>query len=174
MEIKTSRLLLFPLSWKELDFLTNDLSTFEKTVSYLYDGESISGIYEAVLKDRIYDLKDHRNDLFYHTFWMIVLRKTSTIIGSLSYKGSPNDLGQVEIAYGLGEAYKNKGYMTEALDAFIEFTKRNLHVKEIQAKTLKTNIQSQNVLGKLEFKKVRTTRNLYYFSRILENEKDSE
>ena len=46
----------------------------------------------------------------WHTLWVMELRGSENeVVGSLSFKGITED-GRVEIGYGIGEGYENKGY----------------------------------------------------------------
>lgn len=50
-----------------------------------------------------------------------VERAANAPIGGCGYKGPPDDEGMVEIAYGINEAYRGRGYATGAAAALVEY-----------------------------------------------------
>lgn len=55
------------------------------------------------------------------------------------------------MGYCLSKEYWNKGYMTEAIQAVLEFAKDELHIASIYARVAVENMQSVRVLEKLHF-----------------------
>ncbi len=58
----------------------------------------------------------------------------------------------VELGYWIGEPFWNKGIATQAVKQIIDFGFRNLNINRIYASTLESNIGSQKVLLKNNFK----------------------
>ena len=63
--------------------------------------------------------------------------------------------------------YEGRGYMTEALTAFLAFGK-TLGIRRVQADTLKENIKSQNVLKRCGFRFLREDGNLWWEIELAE------
>lgn len=82
------------------------------------------------------------------------------MIGSVDFKYVPRD-GATEVGYGLNPRFEGRGYMTEALTAFLELGRR-LGVKTVLADTLKDNLRSQRVLRKCGFRFLREDGNLWW------------
>ncbi len=89
-------------------------------------------------------------DPWLHGF-AIVDRESSIVIGSLGFKGPPDEAGMVEIAYGVAPAYRCRGYATEATAAGVEFALGSEQVKFVRAHTLPENNASCRVLTKCGF-----------------------
>ncbi|MGD9910544.1 MAG: GNAT family N-acetyltransferase [Candidatus Izemoplasmatales bacterium] len=162
--IKTPRLDIFPLTWKELEYITTNISLFEKNTSYFYDGETLSNELISIFSSSIEKVRSYPKLADYHTFWMIILRKTNTVIGSICFKGELSEDLSLEIGYGLGLHYRNHGYMSEAISSFTQYGFDFLGAKTINAQTLKDNIASIRVLQKNDFKLVKQTKKYNYFS----------
>ena len=62
------------------------------------------------------------------------------------------DVNSIDLAYWLGEEYTRKGYMTEALTAFIDYLFWVKRYDSISAQVLAPNIASQALLRKLGFR----------------------
>ena len=61
------------------------------------------------------------------------------------------DVNSIDLAYWLGEEYTRKGYMTEALTAFIDYLFWVKFYDSISAQVLAPNVASQALLRKLGF-----------------------
>lgn len=149
MTIETERLILFPLTSQSLrDMIRNKKQTAEE-LGWVYSSAELSSqmcfIYQ--LKARNID-EDESYQLFY-TYWAIVLKSSNELIGEIGFKGAPDEVGEVEVGYGLSdEKWHNNGYMTEALKALAEWAFSQDEVLAVIADTEKTNIASQKVLQK--------------------------
>ena len=109
MIVQTERLLLVPLSIRQLDLWVNDLKTLEHDLRCTYDADPLEGEFGETVKNQLkIAMEDERNYLF-HSFWFVMRKKDRVVVGSADFKGAPNENGEVEIAYGLGEKYRNHG-----------------------------------------------------------------
>lgn len=77
--------------------------------------------------------------------WKIRL-KTGATVGGIGFKGLPDAEGIVEIGYGIDEAYRQRGYATEAVGGMVKWAKKQDGVKYITAQTEPNNKISQKVL----------------------------
>jgi ribosomal-protein-alanine N-acetyltransferase len=81
--------------------------------------------------------------------WLIEVRASSTVIGSVGFKGKPNTWGQVEIGYGISAAHRRQGYTTEAARALLAWAFSHPDVHSVTAECLKDNVASIGVLNRL-------------------------
>lgn len=147
--IETERLVLFPYTKENLDLFNKNLKMFEKEFQVIYDGETLDDDLKNFLIRLVSDIEKDINNYLYFTEFLIVLKKSSIIIGSIDFKYVPVDY-TTEVGYGMSEKYEGLGYMTEALMAFLEFG-RSLGIKKVLAETKIENIKSQNVLKRCGF-----------------------
>jgi RimJ/RimL family protein N-acetyltransferase len=81
----------------------------------------------------------------------IVHCESESVIGSVGFKGPPDENAAVEIAYGLVPAFQGRGYATEAAQAAIAFAVESGRVRRLRAHTLPTPNASTRVLTKCGF-----------------------
>ncbi len=81
----------------------------------------------------------------------IMERKSGIWVGSCGFKGPPDELGTVEIAYGIDEQYRGLGYATESAQSLVEFASNLEKVNAILAHTKPENPASEHVLRKTGF-----------------------
>jgi len=93
---------------------------------------------------------EYPKEQLWYTDWQIYLREDGAPIGSLGFKGSPEN-GEVEIGYGIDESFRNKGYTTEAVKAAMNWACSKDGVYFITAEAEQDNAASQRVLEKREF-----------------------
>lgn len=78
-----------------------------------------------------------------------VLLKDNTNIGYV--QAIPFDDGSWEIGYHIGKPYTNKGYATEAVNAFLPVIMKQLNISEIKGICLAENTASVKVMEKTGF-----------------------
>jgi [ribosomal protein S5]-alanine N-acetyltransferase len=84
--------------------------------------------------------------------WGIIRKSDNKLIGTCGYNGWDTERGsRVEIAYDLGKPYWRKGYMTEIVNAIIQFTFEDAGFYRIEAFTNLDAIPSMNLLMKMGF-----------------------
>lgn len=81
--------------------------------------------------------------------WLILLNENRTIIGSIGYKGKPDEDGEIEIGYGISPRYRRQGYTFEAAQALVEWGFAHPTVRQINAECLPNNAGSARILEKL-------------------------
>lgn len=158
--IETERLVLFPYTRENLALFNDDLPGFEAAFGVRYDGEELDDMLRDFLKKLEGEIADDPDNYLFFTEFLLTRREDDTVIGSIDFKYAPKD-GVTEIGYGLNPAYEGRGYMTEALTAFLDFG-RKLGVKTVRADTLKDNVRSQNVLKRCGFRFWKEEENLWW------------
>ncbi len=141
--IKTQRLIIRPLTCKELEAYAKSLKEAESPDS--------AAMAEAICNDLLPCLSDHRNHPLFYTMWIMTLQNTQTQAGALCFHGAPDINGEVEIGYGTEQEFKNKGLMTEAIAAMIEWMRTCPAIKTVVANTTSDNAASVRVLEKNGF-----------------------
>lgn len=80
--------------------------------------------------------------------WGIVMTETNELIGTINVVGNETDTKTKIIGYVLGESYWGKGYMTEALDAVLNYLFEYTDVNRIVASHDIDNPASGKVMQK--------------------------
>ena len=83
--------------------------------------------------------------------WGIELKKSGSLIGSISANKAENDDECYEIGYALGKEYWRKGYATEALKAVTEFLIKEVGIRKFLCRYAKENQASGSVIRKVGF-----------------------
>lgn len=133
--LKTRRLELTALSDAEL----------ERRIAGEPDAHMRGALAEMLALCRLYPEKRQ-----FCTEWQMA-RRDGVPVGSLCFKGPPEG-GEVEIGYGVGEAYRGQGYATEAVKAAVNwafYSSTELYC--VMAEAEAGNAASRAVLQKLGF-----------------------
>jgi len=94
--------------------------------------------------------------------WGIEEKASGKIIGTIGYMWYQRENNSVEVGYSLARSHWNKGYMTEALRAVIDYSFRNLHLHRVEAQHETDNAASGKVMEKCGMKKEGTLRGRLY------------
>ena len=162
--IETERLLLFPYTRENLALFNEDLAKFEDYFGVRYDGEKLDEPLRAFLKELEREIVADPEHYLFFTEFLIVVKESDTVIGSIDYKYVPRD-GVTELGYGLNPRYEGRGYMTEALRAFLALG-RSLGIRTVLADTRKDNVKSQRVLLIGGFRFLREEGNLWWENEL--------
>lgn len=146
--ISTQRLTLLPLSLEQLKMglvSLNDLSASvgAQLVSTLFEGVVDRAVHMKIEKMSKVDSNLHP----WYTYWLIVVNQENTGAGMVGFKGAPNKSGAVEIGYGIDPMFQRLGYMSEAVQAMINWAFTLKECNRITATgVLLDNFASQKVL----------------------------
>ncbi|KYG29374.1 GCN5 family acetyltransferase [Alkalihalobacillus trypoxylicola] len=80
--------------------------------------------------------------------WAIEWRKTGDVIGNVDFVNWNIQDRRAELGYVLNESYWNKGVMTEAVKALIQFGFEKMNLVRLEAKCFEENIGSAKVMEK--------------------------
>ena len=94
---------------------------------------------------------------------MIVNVCDAILIGTMGFKSSPDELGNVEIGYDIIPKYHGDGYATEMAQALIEWAFHQPNVNRVTAECLVTNTPSVRVLEKVGMKKISQAEDMIYW-----------
>ena len=154
--LESDRLLLKPLSYKELSFInSNEIERIEN----LIEPEAIFDFVKLAISKKLEKMKnvDEENHEWY-TYWLIIDKPNQKGVGFIGFKGVLDENGFSEVGYSIASSCRRKGYMTEALSMLINWASNFENCKGITAKkVLKGNIGSNNVLKNCKFKLISST-----------------
>ena len=157
---ETERLVLFPYTRENLALFNADLAAFEREYGVKYRGEELDYLLAGFLKKLEREIAEDPEHYLFFTEFLIVLKDSDRIVGSIDYKYVPKD-GLTEVGYGLNPLYEGRGFMTEALRAFLDFG-GSLGIRTVRADTRPDNIASQRVLEKCGFRFLYQSGNLWW------------
>jgi RimJ/RimL family protein N-acetyltransferase len=147
--ISTARLELIPLTQGQLELCLSDLTDLEDQLGLaIANGFFTDRVQRAIRmkveKMRKVDESQHK----WFTYWLIVIKVENIGAGMLGFKGYPNAEGSTEIGYGIDPAYQNKGYMSEAVRALVDWAFTHPFCQVITATEVENPV-SQHLLEKL-------------------------
>jgi len=150
--IETARLYIRPLTYEQLVKYARNDNSLEVELKLGFTNRKISAELQEALENTILPnvLDQHKNYL-YSTLWTLILKAENKMIGDLCFVGESNSMGEIEIGYGTYEEFRGRGYMTEAVEAMIEWAKQQPNVTALIASTAKDNPASSAVLKKNKF-----------------------
>ena len=160
LPIETERLVLFPFTQESLSLFNQDLPAFEQRFGVVYQGEELDHLLRSFLLKLEKELAVDPEHFLFFTEFLIARREDSRVIGSIDYKYVPRS-GVPEVGYGMNPRFEGRGYMTEALMAFLEFG-RALGIRTVRADTERENVKSQNVLKRCGFSFLQEDGNLWW------------
>lgn len=145
--IKTERLILRELLVSDQEQIFS-LRTNTEVIKYIDRPISRNDKNGLAFIERISNSTKNK-DIFY---WVITLKGSSKLIGSICLWNFSVDKTIVEVGYELFPEYFRKGFMNEALTAVLDFGFNVTCFKTIEAFTHKDNLGSKKLLVKNGFK----------------------
>ncbi len=150
--IETKRLIIRPLSHDELKIFCEDSVLLAKEMELTASNTLVNEeTQQAIRNDLLPFLIDSNKYAFYYTIWIIIEKVQNSIIGGICFHGKPDENAEVEIGYGIDEEFRNNGYMTETLNAMLNWLKSNKEILSVKAETDFENVSSIKVLEKNDF-----------------------
>ena len=166
--LETLRLHIIPLTYPQLLQYIDCDGVLEKGLGLHPAPRTIPpALREALEAAIIPAVADESKNYLYSTLWTAVLKDENCMAGELCMMGEPNAAGEVEIGYGIYEAYQNRGLMTEFIQGMVAWLATQLKVKSILASTEKTNIASCRVLERNQFLKIGEDNELMHWKLII-------
>jgi RimJ/RimL family protein N-acetyltransferase len=148
MSITTDKLLLVPIGPQHYLALIEGIPQFNESFGipaadslrdFIVSGE--------VSEEWIENLRRAKSaDPYVHGF-AIVERQDNVVIGMVTCKGPPDDVGMVEIAYGIVPSYQRRGHATKAAQEMLKFAWADPRVRMVRAHTKENNEASIRVLA---------------------------
>ena len=151
MQLETERLFIVPLTLQQVQYMAEDIQELEKDLPCIYEGEPIEGALQNIVEGQLRIIAKNKKTHLYHTFWLIIRKSDKIAVGSACFKGAPDENGETEIGYGLGENHTHNGYMAETVQAMCNWALAQSGVNAVIAETEKGNTPSENVLKRCGF-----------------------
>ncbi|MDR1158397.1 MAG: GNAT family N-acetyltransferase [Oscillospiraceae bacterium] len=155
MELITSRLSLQPLSQRRM---ADALRTGDPCVCLGLPADKLTWEQKQMYR-RVYMAKLQiglraPDAWLLCTSWQMVCRRTGELVGEAGFKGPPK-WGELEIGYSTRAAHRNRGYMTEAVQALCRYAFQQTvrRVEYVVATTRPDNAPSHRVLIKNGFRR---------------------
>ncbi|MBL4931917.1 GNAT family N-acetyltransferase [Clostridium paridis] len=165
--VESERLKLIPLTIKELVYIEKkEYSKLQFNIEDALLDKTRIAIAKKIDKMKNINVNLHE----WYTYWLIINKANKNGIGFIGFKGIPDEKGLSEVGYSISSNYRRFGYMTEALNMLLDWASGYSETTGITAcKVLKTNIGSNKVLNKCNFKLTSATEEynnyLYEFIR---------
>ena len=145
-EIETERLLLKNISYKDRAFILNQFSN-DSINRYLFDAEPLSSIEEA---DELIYFYLQPEPRIQHR-WILTLKNNSAKIGTCGFHCWDKNRNCVDIGYDLQEEYWGQGFMSEALNAILDFAQNEMKVRQVHAHIYVDNSKSIRLVERFGF-----------------------
>ncbi|MEG2316089.1 MAG: GNAT family protein [Clostridia bacterium] len=153
----TQRLILRPVRMSDAQDLYEYSRDPEVARHVLWDAHASIHQTRAYVR---YLLRQYRNAA--PSTFVIALKNTGKVIGTIGFMWVQPDSRSAEVGYSLSRAYWNKGLMTEALHAVLEFGFTKLNLNRIEAQHECDNPASGHVMQKAGMSREGTLRQRIY------------
>jgi RimJ/RimL family protein N-acetyltransferase len=149
LTLQSERLLLFGLNRGHLEQALNHLDHLCAQLGIRADPDVFSTESRQAMMIKIARM-DHVDAHLHpwYTYFLLVRKEDRRAVGVSGFKGAPTPLGSVEIGYAMQEDFRNHGYMTEAVQALVDWAFQQPGCRRVTAETLRDNWASQRVLQK--------------------------
>lgn len=149
--LETERLHLIPLTANQLQWWLNHIKLLEAELNCSYQAEPVTDFFAEIVKGQLEITKNDEANYLYHTFWFLVRKSDRVVVGAADFKNIPDNEGQIEIGYGLGENFQHCGYMTEAIKSMCQWAFDQPNIRSVIAETEPDNTASHKVLERCGF-----------------------
>ncbi len=147
--LETDRLVLVPLEAEQLEGCLLGPSDAERALGVPICTDTVTEPAREAIRVKLRRVAVTPSaQLRWHTYWLIRVKADGMGIGLIGFKGAPTSQGVVEVGYGVAEAYRNRGYTTEAVRALVGWAFAQPGCTTIVADTAEENVASQRVLTK--------------------------
>ncbi len=146
VNIETKRLLLKCIDQSDREFIFEEFQN-DFINQYLFDEEPMTDIEQADDLIEFYNMKEPRNQ----NRWVLINKLENKKMGTCGFHLWDREKNKVEIGFELMQQYNGKGYMTEAVEAIIEFARIKMKVNKIIAIVYIDNSKCKRLLEKFGF-----------------------
>jgi RimJ/RimL family protein N-acetyltransferase len=147
--LRTPRLNLVPLTLPQLKLCLTDLAALEADLGLSISRDVLTDRVRGAIRKKIEKMTGMEESHHpWQTYWLIIINDDNFGAGLAGFKGYPDESGSSEIGYGIDSAYQNKGYMSEAVRALVDWALGHLFCQSITASAVE-NPASRRLLEKL-------------------------
>ena len=166
IRVETDRLILLPMTGELMeDILAGRTTELERQGITIGDGWLDMEVVQYIDIIHSFLPSGYLPDGFYT--WVIIDKSTKSIVGDVGFKGPPNEIGVVDIGYGIIPSFRGKHYATEAVCALIDWAAATGAVRRISAECDEGNVASVHVLRAAGLKDVIVDGSTIYWERRL-------
>lgn len=152
--IETERLVLLPLTMAQLQTSLGDPAQLAQELGVSLADDLFAGAVRQPIEKKLEIMAGLAEaDHPWTTYWLIIPKEMAVGAGLAGFKGYPNKKGEVEIGYGMQPAFQNKGYMTEAVAALLDWALVRPECTAVTTETESDNLASIRVLEKVGMRK---------------------
>lgn len=149
VKLRTQRLYLIALNRDQIDLALHNVDALARELNITitpgtFSEESRQAMTIKLTRMDYVDSSLHE----WFTYFLLINAADRVAVGVCGFKGMPNAIGSVELGYAAHPNHRNRGYMTEAVSALIEWAFTHENCVVVTAETLRENIASQRVLQK--------------------------
>ncbi len=142
--METSRLILHHRTRAELENVLHQSQKVQMSYLGLEDAATLPTELERIEKTL------HKRGIEWR-MWGIIEKESQKVIGDAGFHNWVVEHDRSEVGYRLFETYRNKGYMTEAMQKIIKFGFQELKLNRIEACISPDNWPSRRLAEKLNF-----------------------
>lgn len=151
--VKTTRLDIIALDLELLYLSCFDYGAVQSSLDANVTRQTHDPEIIYALKEAHYKASSDLGSIHWYTNWELLDRQLEIIVGTVCFKGPPDETGSVEIGYEVDEAYQNLGYASEAVNALVLWALDFKAVQKIIASVEVDNAPSKRILTKLGMKR---------------------
>lgn len=157
MKLESKRMEITPLNLNEIKIFIKSRSDYERHANLTVTGVEVPEFYRDEIIEAIQqkpELWTSKNkEYLFHTFWLLILKETKTIVGQFEFNGHPNSLGEVEVFFMVEAPYRRKGIATEAMTEILKWGCKTKRFRKVFIEADFRNKAAMASLKKLGFKK---------------------
>jgi RimJ/RimL family protein N-acetyltransferase len=147
--IHTSHLVLLALTLEQLTTMLDKRSALEKRFGLTFTPNLLTEHLLHLFDSRLDELEAlPESDKGWLTCWLIIPKKKAAFAGLIYFNGIPDTNGRVELSYKLSSAYPESEFITEVLQAILDWAFRHLFCKVVTVTNVEDSM-SRRLLEKL-------------------------
>ncbi len=156
MKLQSARLDIVPLGLEELRTFIKSRQLFEKQNGFNLTKQELQEAYAEELTETIQSKPKvwETSSYIFYTLWVIIERKTKTIVGQFTFNGEPTANGEVEVFFSIDPKHRRNGYGCEAMESILEWAKESMPFKIVLIEADLNNNAAMSSLRKLRFCRV--------------------
>ena len=158
MILQSNRTEIKPLSLNELNLFIKSRTDFEQRFNLSPSHSCLANDYcEEIIEtiERNQQVwRSNSTDYLFFILWLIIDKKTKTIVGQFTFNGLPNSSGEVEIFFSIDKNFRKQGFATEATETILRWAAEKKMFKIVLVEAFRENKAALASLKKLGFRRV--------------------
>lgn len=147
--LQTERMILHALTLEQLGLALQDVNRLAAELNAQITPDVFSEESRQAMTIKMSRMEHNERRMHpWYTYFLLLRASDRRALGVCGFKGAPTLFGSVELGYAIHEQFRNHGFMTEAVQALVEWAFRDPTCRKVTAETLRENAASQRVLQK--------------------------